>query len=49
LMGRESKQDWRMMEEIDHERIRSGGGKRLEGGTRHSPNTTKSFPSEVEK
>jgi hypothetical protein len=42
-MGSEPKQDLRMMEEIDQERIGSGGGGRLEGGTRHSPNTTKSL------
>jgi hypothetical protein len=41
-MGGESKQDLRVMEEINQERIGSGGGGRLEGGTRHSPNTTKS-------
>jgi hypothetical protein len=41
-MGSEPKQDLRMMEEINQERIGSGGGGRLEGGTRHSPNTTKS-------
>jgi hypothetical protein len=33
-----------MMEEINQERIGSGGGGRLEGGTRYSPNTTKSSP-----
>jgi hypothetical protein len=47
-MGVESKQDLQVMEEIKQERIESeriesgGGGGRLEGGTRHSPNTTKS-------
>jgi hypothetical protein len=41
-MGGESKKDLQVMEEINQERIGSGGGGRLEGGTRHSPNTTKS-------